>query len=64
MKATYNDEHVEEFKILPGEIVEWISAPGKMRMSMRICFDRLIEELHIIMLEAGIKKIEVESEEV
>ena len=62
IKVQYEDQHIEECLIHPNATMEWQTKPGKMTIAQRKRFDRLIEELHALMVDASVKTLELEEE--
>jgi len=63
VKLTYAEgDYVEAFTIKPNESMEWNTKPGRMTLAQRKQFQYLLEAMHKLMLEATMKKLEMEEE--
>lgn len=60
IKIVYEDNYEEKCTILPDHVMEFESLPGKLTISQRKSYDIFISGLHQLMINATIKKIELE----
>jgi len=63
VEVTLTDTSHEEAVIHTDLTMEWVSNPVAMLLPLRARFDRLIEALHRVMVEADIVRVELTEEE-
>jgi len=63
IRITYTEgDYVEKFTIRGNTNIEWNSKPGRITLAQRKQFMYLLESLHKLMVEASMKKLELEEE--